>query len=180
MALPSEILIFGCGLDKALPSTSNIPKHRIISVVTKFWDPSFSDNQPVWKIRSQKRYEFLINSVVWWILPARTRVETIFSARIYDALTSSQAGPLQCKSELGIPHNMHCRIAWALRLNLSSDFKSFFYKVLKHCPLKNIMREIFILISSYFALFCIFVRASQIRNMDMYVGNIFFLIGTWV
>ena len=60
----SQILIFGCGLDKALPSTSNIPKHRTISVVMKLWDPSFSDNQLVRRIRSQKRYEFLINSVV--------------------------------------------------------------------------------------------------------------------
>ena len=131
----SEILIFGCGLDKALPSTSNIPKPRIISVVTKFWDPSFSDNQLVRRVRSQKRYEFLINSVVWWILPARTRVETIFSARIYDALTSSQAGPLQCKSELGIPHNTYCRsTAWALRLRLCSNLMSLFLQSFETLP----------------------------------------------
>ena len=160
MALPSEILIFGCGLDKALPSTSNIPKPRIISVVTKFWDPSFSDNQLVRRVRSQKRYEFLINSVVWWILPARTRVQTIFSARIYDALTSSPAGLLQCKSELGIPHDVYCRIVWALRLHLSSDLKSLFYKVLKYCHLENFMREISIFIFLNFVLFCSFVRAS--------------------
>ena len=61
----SEILIFGCRKDiKALPSTSKISKHRIISAVTKLWDPSFSDNQLVRRVRSQKRYEFLINSVV--------------------------------------------------------------------------------------------------------------------
>ena len=129
----SEILIFGCRLDikpKALPSTSKISKHRIIYAVKKLWDPSFSDNQLVRRIRSQKRYEFLFNSVVWWILSARTRVETIFLARIYDALTSSQAGPLQCKSELEIPHNVYCSTAWALRLHVCSNFKSLFTRTL--------------------------------------------------
>ena len=136
--------------------------------MTKLWDPSFSDNQLVGRIRSQKRYEFLINSVVWWILPARTRVETIFSARIYDALTSSQAGLLQCKFELGIPHNVYCRIVWALRLHLSSDLKSLFLQSFETLPPRNIMREVSIFISPNFALFYSFVRASQIRNRDIY------------
>ena len=164
---------------KGTPSTSNIPKHRIISVVTKFWDPSFSENQLVRRIRSQKRYEFLINSVVWWILPARTRVETIFSARIYDALTSSQAGPLQCKSELGIPHNVYCRIALALRLHLFSDLKSLFYKVFKHCPLEILWEKnlfSFVLISHCF----VHLSGPPKLEIWIYVGNVYFLIGTWV
>ena len=172
----SEILIFGCRLDikpKALPSTSKISKHRIIYAVKKLWDPSFSDNQLVRRIRSQKRYEFLFNSVVWWILPARTWVETIFSARIYDA--SRHLRPAHCSANLNwesrtIPY-CSSSTASALRLHLCSNLKSlFFTKFLNIAPWKILWEKY--LFSFFLLLHCfVYLSGPPILEIWIYFGN---------